>query len=85
LDADFLDYVWASAKGWDRLVDQMYNKVPCRAGGCRPIDGTIVGVTANQVTAGIDFSLAVGGAIAKAPCDLRNNEEQRVHTIDASA
>ena len=63
----------------------MYNKVPCWAGGRRPIDGTIVGVTANQVTTGIDFSLGVGGAIAEASCDLRNNEEQRVNTIDASA
>jgi hypothetical protein len=56
-------YARTSVPDWANYLDELYDNLPC-VPGCSPTSGTPIVVTAGTVTTGVNFSLALGGAIA---------------------
>lgn len=65
------------------LIDELFNNLTCVTADCDVTRGTPVPVTANAVTANIDFTLDVGATISGDEPPSDDNTPSPVHVYDA--
>jgi hypothetical protein len=55
---------FASTHNYSGHLDELYDDLPCFAGGCDPVAGSPIAVAAGLTTTGVDFALAYGASIS---------------------